>query len=441
MTVYILGAGASWDTDAYGSSGRGLSGTLARDHRPPLMSNFFPIWGLPDRVAKMLKPLEITAERLVQGEPRGANLESVLSLVDLARRLLGERLNRWDPQAPVSDEVRDACAAMPSDGLFPEGAQVAVEDIVRGAVDDARAQAKSAAANMDVALGGAYVASVLARTEFIETIERAYAPTEPYRYGGDRRCGNYERLVERLDDGDVVITFNYDFLLDRVLEEVGGLLYRSQPLPTTYDLGGRAVKYLKLHGSVLWYVEYVGGEKARRSAGESSVGTVRFEEFKHRLLEVRRGADWLPPEIHDWQNVRTSGSFEELRACEGDTSPENRSTRIEKLIVPPTAVKTWRPEIKALWDHAGSALGACEEIFVIGYSFPDTDFHVREMTKAREGGYGGVPVNVVTREGNEADLTALEQRVREAFPGAKVRVQSNDGFGKWVKTKVGSRSD
>ena len=83
------------------------------------------------------------------------------------------------------------------------------------------------------------------------------------------KCPCYTKLLEKSNENDVFITFNWDTLLDRVLwksklwspEDNYGITFTSfynNEWQDTLGFGKSKVKLLKLHGSTNWIIPYFG---------------------------------------------------------------------------------------------------------------------------------------------------------------------------------------
>ena len=81
----------------------------------------------------------------------------------------------------------------------------------------------------------------------------------------------YRKFAKQLSPNDVVLTFNYDTLLEQVLDEIGKLYtltpewWLSRDLP---ESGQEYVDLLKLHGSVDWYDRHYHDDEVRWHAEE-----------------------------------------------------------------------------------------------------------------------------------------------------------------------------
>jgi len=161
---------------------------------------------------------------------------------------------------------------------------------------------------------------------------------------GNRRT-EYDALAEVLQSQDVVISLNYDTLLDSALVRRGwdpkqgyGMLggtdkFRWKPRKINPNLTG--VRLLKLHGSLNWFV---GGSFSNLSAvfnkKPNYVGCPRMNDLSGHVRQI------IPP---------IYGKFFEHAH--------------------------WRK----LWLDAYTALREAEVLVVVGCSLIDTDFHLRAL--------------------------------------------------------------
>jgi len=147
-----------------------------------------------------------------------------------------------------------------------------------------------------------------------------------------------------------IITFNYDLGLDYCL-------YRRGILPdyglSDINLRGRSVTYLKLHGSLNW----------GKCTECEKINPCRQFEY----TETKAGIDYsILPIIAKLKKLT-------CRSC-GERVGE------DPFIVPPTWNKTaYHEEIEQVWKRAALELKDAENIFVLGYSFPDTDMFFRYL--------------------------------------------------------------
>ena len=181
------------------------------------------------------------------------------------------------------------------------------------------------------------------------TIQKGVNPPESYYEFADNII---DKIIER-EKGCSVITFNYDLGLDYSL-------YARGILPD-YGLGDidltnkKCVTYLKLHGSLNW------GKCRSRNCGRI-IPLIKFDE-----LISKSGLDYSTiPIISRLKN----------RTCPSCKKPLGE----DPFIVPPTWNKTaYHEEIEHVWKRAALELKDAENIFVLGYSFPDTDMFFRYL--------------------------------------------------------------
>lgn len=157
----------------------------------------------------------------------------------------------------------------------------------------------------------------------------------------------YDRLVTRLEKGDTIITLNYDTLLDSALWRQGWDPKRG------YSLAG-------------------GPEKVRWSA---ITDAARGDVSAMRLLKLHGSVNWF---------VR--GSFSRLDAAFTKKPVRVSAPRRNEIaghirqIIPPIYGKAFKHDHwRHLWDLAYRALLDADVFVVIGCSLVDTDFHLRAL--------------------------------------------------------------
>lgn len=159
-----------------------------------------------------------------------------------------------------------------------------------------------------------------------------------------------------------VLTFNYDIAADYALFFHG--------LHPDYCLDSRmtgGIPLLKLHGSINWAVCGKCGAVVPWHLGDFFKG--RTYPFLDDLNEVR---------VDIWSH------FHEFQHCGTPVQPL-------PFLVPPTWNKTDHHEtIQVVWERAAKELTDAENIFVIGYSLPETDGFFRTLYAL--GTVGGTPL-------------------------------------------------
>ena len=166
-----------------------------------------------------------------------------------------------------------------------------------------------------------------------------------------------------------IITFNYDLLFERVLEEIsdhGGRddvfvfpgCYRLNGITKitgikksqkflTEDYGHNGVAVFKLHGSLNWQSTHTSPKPTPRA-----------------LFSTKR-------ELHVIDTTMISAALSWKRGL--------RRVYMKPVIVPPISGKRgmMHSEILSLWEKAGKALASADRVVIAGYSCPPLDLEAR----------------------------------------------------------------
>lgn len=210
----------------------------------------------------------------------------------------------------------------------------------------------------DLAAVGLAIRRLIVRTleERIELPleERTVKPPFPY--------GDFVSLVSGLPRpvsnanaaSTSIISFNYDLALDYAL------YYNRLRMDYCLELSNdrNRIQFMKLHGSLNW---------ARCNHCKRIIPWHLEEFFAKRQwnLGIRNNPKSVRLEI--------GSLLKEFVHCGNPVVPE-------PLIVPPTWNKTqYHQEISHVWSQAAKNLSEAENIFVIGYSLPDTDQFFRYL--------------------------------------------------------------
>jgi NAD-dependent SIR2 family protein deacetylase len=167
-------------------------------------------------------------------------------------------------------------------------------------------------------------------------------------------CDEHLKLANTLGQGDAVISFNYDLLMDNALRQSGKLTDSGYFLPfhkVLSDQGWESpqnkpspVSMLKLHGSLNWmHCSYCNSYVSTRSEKMAS-----------------------------WYTLKP-------QTCPICGQP---SLYLERVIVPPLLAKDYSMHpLKYLWNQAIRHVIRSREIAIIGYSFPPTDFGTEALLR------------------------------------------------------------
>jgi len=149
----------------------------------------------------------------------------------------------------------------------------------------------------------------------------------------------------------VVVTFNYDFALDFAFRSIRpGVDYGLDERRTHAD----ALPLLKLHGSISWAECSVDRAIVTQSFGDFMAG---------KSIAGMSGS----------LKIDFSTHFRSLSHC-------GNRVNAQPILVPPTWNKSsYHGVLASVWATAARELAAADNIFVIGYSLPDTDVFFRYL--------------------------------------------------------------
>lgn len=153
----------------------------------------------------------------------------------------------------------------------------------------------------------------------------------------------------------VFITTNYDCLLEYGLWQVGTPAYlpfdyeHIEQRGGLYDQNNQKVVLCKLHGSVNWFRDSQGSMVV-----DSQIRNCVFIDAAHKPHDMPLPAAMM-----------------------------NNPLVQDPLIVPPTYFKqVVHPAIENCWSTASTALRSADRVVVVGYSFPETDTHMKYFLAA-----------------------------------------------------------
>jgi hypothetical protein len=156
----------------------------------------------------------------------------------------------------------------------------------------------------------------------------------------------YLNFAARLRHSKAVISFNWDLVCERSLQEAG--------VTWSYD-PGRALSVIKPHGSINW-VNHLQGRDGRRIANPPG------------LLSIGDGLtiSWEPSQPFDDPLLKYDS--DNLRQVLFPGDPE----------LPSTEEGTARQDALRLWRAAETAISSARRIVFIGYSLPEYDHYSRK---------------------------------------------------------------
>lgn len=217
-------------------------------------------------------------------------------------------------------------------------------------------------------------------------------------------------LAASLRPDDVVVTFNWDTLMDRAMMEVAGWSlddgYGVKPHSVFRDGWNDPENYtsssklIKLHGSVNWLTAhpiYEGDELVfTHGLPAESLFVYDYATQPYPTHAGRYSGGYAPltygyypPNLTDVPGRSAPEGYMIVKAQaqmpwmpEGEAGKDGLPSM--PLIIPPVKDKSYQifgTLFETLWQQASAALQACDEILVIGYSFPRTDLKSLDLFK------------------------------------------------------------
>lgn len=169
-----------------------------------------------------------------------------------------------------------------------------------------------------------------------EQVEPNLFQRDIYRYFAMLLSGKFDEPAKLRSRENLVLTFNYDLVLDNAIRQIGLEPDYGLPDPLIEEgLGRQRITLLKLHGSTNWAIC-------------SSCNKVHV--------------------LQDAKFTNDPGGFR-TRVCS-----ECHGAGLRLLLVPPSWDKSeYRETMRPIWTKATEALAGAKRICIIGYSMPETD--------------------------------------------------------------------
>jgi len=226
----------------------------------------------------------------------------------------------------------------------------------------------------------------------------------------------YTILANELRENDTCITFNWDTLLDRALASTGNWDikngYSLKPesifddgwiIPEENTYLPKGPSYLKLHGSTNWLTPYsfVNATSGKMTT-LSGYALDKFFIFHKATKPYKTYEDrywgpynpfsycYYPPDLPVIRD-NTSPDYVNVHILSAIDLPDHGKAQIDDknvysmpLIVPPVKDKRYLRYgklLSTLWGKAQISLENCDELYIIGYSFPTTDIVSKQLFK------------------------------------------------------------
>lgn len=331
MKVYVLGAGASYPIYPLASRLFQEISNFIKNCGP-----FFNRFDYEKDWPALLKWLADNPDPLLRQAYRNGNLEQIFTVLDLANSLQEESLTSIMRAAKVGmEEVVAAEAA--HEAIAPDFREY--EHIRR---------------------------TLLWATE-------AYFEFKYHEDSGQRNAPHWailDQLGQLISEGDVVITFNYDSTIDRVLYGQGKwspsdgygteiVFQKSRHDKTPVLIPTSKVKIIHLHGAIGWF--HKPALRPDYPLSEDGGGAIPREALTPAPLETKISLDHL--------------FLQNLGIYEVDASLPDRPSDEYQILIHPSFLKDYeeQPVFSQLWKMASEVLRQADETIIVGYSLPPAD--------------------------------------------------------------------
>jgi len=195
-----------------------------------------------------------------------------------------------------------------------------------------------------------------------------YAIRHYFRYiRRTHSASGYESFAQRVQPGDVVITFNYDVAVEKELKIADKFhIGNGYGFTIGQDLTPASkVKVFKLHGSANWIGSIFEGAPS---------GSV-FAIGSHRSLGLRPVIPTDELEFLGYEGVKDP----RFRIGGGFITPMILPTLSKDFYFKTSLGIEWEEFWDSLWNQAKEALKQAIHVFLLGYSMPIADERAREL--------------------------------------------------------------
>lgn len=206
----------------------------------------------------------------------------------------------------------------------------------------------------------------------------------------DKRCHLHDRLAACLSNEDVLISFNYDLLMDNALSSTGRWFPDSGygiPFKNAIENGKfvqpddkvSKITYFKLHGSLNWL-------HGQNPYSYMRIGThIPFGQDVFLVRKINHEITAAPIDIAGKYEHTENGIYYDLHS----------------LLIAPRADKPYGlfpNTFSRLWDKATTAVKQADELILIGYSIPESDARVKELIQVVGSDKGHLICTVVDKK-------------------------------------------
>lgn len=161
--------------------------------------------------------------------------------------------------------------------------------------------------------------------------------------------GSLEKEIEKLEDGDTVVSFNYDLLAEKILGAKGKRVILADPRDPAY-VTAKGVLLCKPHGSLSWRKFVPEVRLPTITPFDQPIGSHEIDYYPNPDAELQPGIIAPVPfkeEIAVWQIQGSVWSFFRL--------------------------------ITEQWKALSARISDADEMVIMGYRFPSEDFHATQV--------------------------------------------------------------
>jgi hypothetical protein len=192
------------------------------------------------------------------------------------------------------------------------------------------------------------------------------------------KASRYEVFANRIEIGDVIVTFNYDVSLENELIRAQKFRVRNgYGFKATWNERDSDVKVLKPHGSINWIGLIDGGARAAREGDERFSFSTGQADFSNHY-GPHPFVDNLDSVFPDYPGCILDNDFPG-----GGVTPSSTTlvlpTYQKKYSVKTSIGPQWASFYDNLWSQAAEALQQADRIFLLGYSMPEADRRSRAL--------------------------------------------------------------
>lgn len=222
----------------------------------------------------------------------------------------------------------------------------------------------------------------------------------------------HQNIAQNLRAEDVILTFNWDTLMDRALESVTNwsvdsgyyilprAIYNDGWVTNHSKSTNSAPLLIKLHGSTNWLTSYTSIENGTwKLTQELSPDVLYVYRNTLKPYDTYKGRyqlgyepfsyGYYPPNIPDKGEKTPEGYYTVRLSSNLDSRIQNNISGTTGLvsmpaIIPPIKQKEYGlfgNVFESLWGKAEESLSKADNIIIIGYSFPKTDYRTDELFK------------------------------------------------------------